>query len=330
MLKRPSNQNQGNQGKIQKTRNIKKIIKSRRNGAVAFVAQGKVGDTEVIDGVVYTIRSEVQVRDLIREKRYKDAARTCTTFIQNMSDMFKGTPFNEEISHWDTSTCVNFSNMFHNAKKFNRYIGNWDTRNVRYMDGMFDGAERFNQDIGRWDTSSVYDMKRMFAGAKRFNQDIGRWNVVQVSDMRQMFTGASSFNQDLSTWHIRWETLGSGKMDKTMFYGTSMSDARLKTLSMMWEQTFRRAPPRRRQKSYLQDWTTGSYQGVQNARRKAEATLGKDGQRINRYLAQYFRDTPTTSGNKSSIPSARCSASSGPMPIPKSCVIPPFTSISCA
>jgi hypothetical protein len=48
--------------------------------------------------------------------------------------------------------------------------------------------------------------------------------------------------------------------------------------------------PRKKQADYITQWTIDSYQNIQNARRKGY-NIGKEGKQINRYLAQYFRNT---------------------------------------
>lgn len=122
--------------------------------------------------------------------------------VDDMSGLFLGSNFNEDIGYWDTSNVTDMSSMFLDAKKFNQPIGDWDTSSVTDMEGMFYDARAFNQPIGMWDTSSVEDMSRMFVNAKNFNQDIGSWNVSNVQNLELMFASASQFNQDLSSWHF--------------------------------------------------------------------------------------------------------------------------------
>jgi surface protein len=172
-------------------------------GAFTIVAtrSANIGDSGVIDGVRYTIRNGTQLRDLIRQKNWREVERTCTSKITDMSYMFNGkADFTARICHWDTSNVTDMHYMFQGARAFNQDIGRWDTSNVADMHYMFHGACAFNQDIGRWDTSNVTDMYRMFYEARSFNQDIGRWDTSRVMDMSYMFYRARAFNQDLSTW----------------------------------------------------------------------------------------------------------------------------------
>jgi surface protein len=212
MLKRSRNTNTKNTPpkKVQK-KNRKKIIKVRRQGGITLKAApgAKVGDTEIIDGEVYTIRSEAQLRNLIRQQRFDEVRRTCTSFIRSMHNMFDGgrlsgvSSFNEPIGHWDTSNVTNMEWMFYNARDFNQPIGTWDTSNVTTMERMFAKARNFNQPIGTWNTSNVANMRVMFFDARMFNQPIGTWNTRNVKDMSWMFVGATSFNKPIGTWNTR-------------------------------------------------------------------------------------------------------------------------------
>ena len=172
-------------------------------GAFTIVAtrSAKIGDSSVIDRVRYTIRSESQLRALIQQKKWGDVARTCTSRITNMRDLFwNARSFNLNIAHWDTSSVRNMGGMFYGAAAFNQPIGTWDTSSVTDMGGMFEGARTFNQPIGAWNTSSVEDMSFMFYQASAFNKPIGGWNTSSVEDMSYMFHYTTAFNQDVSRW----------------------------------------------------------------------------------------------------------------------------------
>jgi surface protein len=200
--KRPSNNTASTSRKIPRQNARKNIIKVRRAGGITLKAapHAKIGDTEVIDGVVYTIRNRDQLRALIKAGRYIDAARTCTSLITDMSSMFLDTSFNQDIGHWDTSTVTDMRGMFRSARSFNQSIGRWDVSKVKNMGSMFYKASTFNHPIGRWDTSKVTNMWRMFEGALSFNQPIGRWVTSKVTDMSGIFTDARAFNQSIGRW----------------------------------------------------------------------------------------------------------------------------------
>jgi surface protein len=206
-------------------------VPNRRAGpggyTIVATARARIGDSGVIDGRRYVVRSEQELRSLIRQRMWFEVERTCTsritdmsamfdhafTFNQpignwdtsrvtNMSDMFgDARTFNQSVGGWDTSRVTDMSHMFSRAYAFNRPVGEWDTSSVRYMGGMFSGAYAFNQPIA-WDTSRVRDMSFMFYAARAFNQPIANWNISRVRDMTGMFDD-SRFRQDLSPWAIR-------------------------------------------------------------------------------------------------------------------------------
>ena len=197
---------------------IVKILNPRGRGAFTITATsaGRVGDSGVIDGTRYMIRSERQLRSLVRQKKWRDVARTCTSLITDFSDLFRGVrDFNASISHWDTSSVTNMRGMFHSAAEFNQPIGAWDTSSVRNMESMFSGyfpACTFNQPIGGWDTSSVTNMSWMFSGTTAFNQPIGRWDTSSVRNMKGMFHLTRAFNQPIGGW----DTSSVTRMDQML------------------------------------------------------------------------------------------------------------------
>ena len=85
-----------------------------------------------------------------------------TSFITDMSYLFKYSNFTGDISCWNTSK-------------------------VEDMSGMFYGTP-FNSDISKWDTSNVKDMFRMFYGSA-FSHDISKWNIRKDCNTEMMFNG---------------------------------------------------------------------------------------------------------------------------------------------
>ncbi|KAF2342856.1 BspA family leucine-rich repeat surface protein [Flavobacterium tistrianum] len=109
----------------------------------------------------------------------------------DMSNLFVGTPFNQNISSWNVSAVTTMLQMFSYAK-FNQDISNWNTAAVTNMTGMFSNNEDFNQPIGNWNVGAVTNMSSMFTGATNFNQDIGNWNVSNVSNFSNFMSGKTS------------------------------------------------------------------------------------------------------------------------------------------
>ena len=155
------------------------------------------GDTEVINGVTYTLVDNSSIITQIAASNFN----LCTTQVTDMTELFEdNNSFNSDISFWDTSNVTNMAWMFLDAAAFNQNIGNWDTSNVTNMSSMFNGATSFNQNIGSWNTSNVTNMQNMFYNANSFNQDIGSWNTSNVVSIAYMFRNATSFNQDIGSW----------------------------------------------------------------------------------------------------------------------------------
>ena len=196
-----------------------KVVKlpNPRGGPGAFTViatpTARVGDSGVIGGVRYTIRSESQLRALIQRRKWTDVARTCTSRVTNMRRLFRWVGFNLDIGNWDTSSVTNMQEMFAGALRFNQAIGTWNTSSVTNMQGMFNETLRFNQPIGTWNTSSVTNMAGMFENAEAFNQPIGGWNTSSVTDMSFMFEGAHAFNQPIGAWNTRSVTNMQGMFD---------------------------------------------------------------------------------------------------------------------
>ncbi len=164
----------------------------------------EVGDTAVIDEVIYTVVNDSNIAGQIANGN----VNLCTTLVTSMNVLFQNnTSFNSDISFWDTSNVTDMSYMFSNARAFNQDIGNWDTSSVIDMKFMFYEAYSFNQPIGNWLTSNVTSMSNMFGAIPfesnkyhLFNQDISSWDTSSVTNMGGMFLDAASFNSDISSW----------------------------------------------------------------------------------------------------------------------------------
>jgi hypothetical protein len=131
-----------------------------------------------------------------------------TSNITNMSVMFGGSSFNENIIDWDVSSVTDMSNMF-SVSSFNQRIGQlfqgvgpqWDVSNVTNMGSMFAGTTP-SPFMLFWDVSNVTNMGGMFQGITNTSLGIENWNVSNVINMNNMFLNASNFNINLSGWCV--------------------------------------------------------------------------------------------------------------------------------
>lgn len=166
---------------------------------------GQIGQTGEVDGITYTIVNRFVLENMV--KNGEDVTKVCTTNVTDMSDIFGGSPFNQEINSWDVSNVTNMSDMFGDSP-FNQDISSWEVSIVTNMSYMFSGTP-FNQDLSGWDVSNVTNMIEMFSDSQ-FDKDISSWDVSNVTNMSNMFYENLQFNQDLSSWNVINVTICNG------------------------------------------------------------------------------------------------------------------------
>jgi surface protein len=175
-----------------------------------------IGDVGTINGVEYTVVSELNLRQRIIDNA--DVSSVCTSRVTQMEKLFyQNDVFNQDISTWDVSNVISMSQMFEEST-FNQNISNWDVRNLTDMYAMFKDNSAFNHPIGDWNVGSVNKMGRMFENNSAFNQPINNWDVASVDEMWYMFFNASNFNQPLGNWNVS----GVNNM-YSMFSGSSFN-----------------------------------------------------------------------------------------------------------
>ena len=159
-----------------------------------------VGDVGIINGIEYTIISELNLRQRIVNNA--DISTVCTTRVTDMEKLFyQNDVLSQDISTWDVSNVISMSQMFEEST-FNQNISTWDVRHLSDMYAMFKDNSVFNQPIGNWNVGNAEKMGRMFEGNSAFNQPINNWDVSNVDEMWYMFYNASNFNQSIGNWDV--------------------------------------------------------------------------------------------------------------------------------
>ena len=98
---------------------------------------------------------------LLNESDYTVQPKTKKELQKIIEETIKKQGPNCDLNFIDTSLITDMSELFKNSK-FNGDISKWNVSNVTNMRNMFCGAKSFNQPIGIWDTSGVTDMWKMF------------------------------------------------------------------------------------------------------------------------------------------------------------------------
>ena len=163
--------------------------------------------------------------------------------VTAFGDLFRNTPFNSDIDHWDVSSNTNISNMFKASTSFNQSLNSWNTGNVTNMAGIFQQASSFNGDVSNWNTSSVTSFSALFYLASNFNKDVSSWDVSSCTNFFFMFRGASNFSKNLAGWYVNGLNANlnaSTTSMSNMFRSTSMTSAQFTDTIVGWAVAVRR------------------------------------------------------------------------------------------
>ena len=151
-----------------------------------------------------------------------DISRWDTSNVETMEGAFNyATQFSGDISGWDTPRLTNTAYMFAQSG-FSGDLSDWDMSGVTTINNMFSESP-FNGDVSGWDTSSVEDMGYAFSKATNFNGDISEWETGSVTDMRSMFAFASAYNPSGARSIGSWDTSAVTNMTG-MFSHSSFND----------------------------------------------------------------------------------------------------------
>lgn len=106
--------------------------------------------------------------------------------VNNFSNMFNtASAFNQPLSGWNIGgsasvTSIDMGYMFMRSP-FNQNISNWNTSKVTNMFYMFLDNTVYNQPMNSWDVSKVTSFSSIFQSNATINQDLGNWNVSSVN-----------------------------------------------------------------------------------------------------------------------------------------------------
>ena len=89
-----------------------------------------------------------------------------------------------------------------NGTPFNQPIGSWDTSSVQYVSYTFNDTP-FNQPIGGWNMGSATNITSMLRNTP-FDQDLGSWNVSAIDHATNFLAGGtlstSNYDSLLQGW----------------------------------------------------------------------------------------------------------------------------------
>ena len=151
------------------------------------ITQSKITKLKYIMDIMlsaYDIEDDEVLDKLLDDKIVKNQPKTKEELKQIINDTIKEKGNECDLNFIDTSLITDMSDLFKDST-FNGDISKWNVSSVKYMTGMF-FESNFNGDISKWDVSNVEYMAYMFCESN-FNKDISEWNVSRVLDHENVF-----------------------------------------------------------------------------------------------------------------------------------------------
>ncbi len=111
--------------------------------------------------------------------------------IEDMTDIFRYSYYNGDLSKWDLSNCTVMFRMFCRSKFNNDSLKDWNVSNVKNFEFMFYNTP-FNGNISNWDVFNVQYMKSMFDSCT-FNKDISNWQFNEKVSCYEIFCNNNNF-----------------------------------------------------------------------------------------------------------------------------------------
>lgn len=122
------------------------------------------------------------------------------------------------MASWNTSSIINMSSMFRDARDFNISIASWDTSSVIDMDNMFRNAYGFDQDLGVWNISSVVTMRYFLSNV---SMSIDNYNSILINWSNQSVNPSVRFDAGYTRYDYR---ALSAREILTTTYGWTITD----------------------------------------------------------------------------------------------------------
>jgi len=117
-----------------------------RNGVTVSCPDAALMESAYIRDKRYTKRDRKLLEDLIAAKSWSEVAASCTTGIEDLSNLFLGQEeFNEDIRSWDVGSVTNMAAMFFDASSFNEDLGVWNVDQVTSCSRFADGTSSWTR-----------------------------------------------------------------------------------------------------------------------------------------------------------------------------------------